>query len=126
VRQDVIEFDAEARTTFLHDQAIDRWAEVNFGSEDLAPWPRWKTEPPEDTEKKAKTLNTLGDAIPKLAAQLPVDREKLAEDFGVPLVEGAPIPGKDGEPEPGAPAAKDKEVGGAEKEGTTKPAEKKD
>jgi hypothetical protein len=42
------------------------------------------------------------------------------------LIEGAPIPGKDGEPEPGAPAAKDKEVGETEKEkGAAKPAEEK-
>jgi phage gp29-like protein len=114
VKQDFIEFDAEARATFLHDQAIDRWAEVNFGSADLAPWPKWHTEPPEDTEEKAKTWNELGDAIPKLAAQLPIDREKIADEFGIPLREGAPIPGKDGEPEPGA--AKEGEKPGEEKD----------
>ena len=46
VREDLIRFDALALSTALHDQVLTWWAEFNFGSRNLAPWPVWDTKKP--------------------------------------------------------------------------------
>lgn len=46
------------------------WALFNFGDRQLAPWPFWDTEPPEDQKKKGEGLVALGSGIEKLSAAL--------------------------------------------------------
>lgn len=88
VDNDKLRFDAQTTSTCLHDQVVEPWAEFNHGARELAPWPSWATEPPEDLRTKAETLDKLGDALKKLGdAAVPIDGPKIAEDFGIPLRE---------------------------------------
>ena len=95
VRQDLIDADAETASTCLRDQALVDYAEINFGTNELAPWPRWRTEPPLDIGARGDAMKKLGDGIAALDAVAPegkrVDRAKLFEDAGIPL-EDAPLP----------------------------------
>lgn len=100
VLQVFIDADAETLATCIHDQSLVWWAEFNFGSRDLAPWPVWDTKPPEDKKQSAevgktraetgKTLASLGVATVnevRVAAGL----EPLKEG-GDELVKPAPPP----------------------------------
>jgi hypothetical protein len=62
VREDLIRFDALALSTAIHDQVLTWWAEFNFGSRDLAPWPVWDTKKPEPSQPKHNNAdpNTSG------------------------------------------------------------------
>jgi hypothetical protein len=97
VRQDLIESDAETLSTCLHDQALVDYAEVNFGSRELAPWPRWKTDPPANAKARGEAMKSLGDGIQAADAAAPegmrVDRRAVFEQAGIPL---EPVP----EPQP--------------------------
>ena len=93
VRQDLIDADAETASTCLHDQDLVDYAAVNFGTSELAPWPRWRTEPPVDIGARGDAMKKLGDGIIALDAAAPegkrVDRAALFEQAGIPL-EDAP------------------------------------
>lgn len=81
-----IKGDAESLSTCLHDQVFEKWAELNFGDNDAAPWPKWDTSPPEDKAAKAQVLVNVGTAIQALKyAGVPVDEAALAEQFDIPL-----------------------------------------
>lgn len=90
-----IRYDAEVTSTIIHDQVLVPWAEVNFGSADVAPWPQWMVEPPKDSVKWA---STLAQAVPPLLAlekrftdaglPSPVDWEAVFKELGVPAAEG--------------------------------------
>lgn len=41
VKGELLRFYAESFSTCLHDQLLEPWAELNFGSRDVAPWPQW-------------------------------------------------------------------------------------
>lgn len=94
VRQDLIDADAQTLSTCLHDQALGDYAELNFGSRYLAPWPRWKTEPPADAKARGDAMAALGDGMAKLAKELPegklLDRAAILEAAGVPLLDAPP------------------------------------
>jgi phage gp29-like protein len=86
VDDDKLRFDAETTSTCLREQLLIPWAAFNHGSGELAPWPCWDTEPPEDLKARAETLDKLGDGLKKLGdAAMPVDAAKLAEEFRIPL-----------------------------------------
>lgn len=59
VLQIFIDSDAETLATCLHAQALVWWAEFNFGSRDLAPWPNWDTRPPANKKEQADLASTL-------------------------------------------------------------------
>lgn len=103
VRQDLIDADGQTLSTCLHDQALEDYAELNFGSRELAPWPRWKTEPPADMKARGDAMASLGDGMAKLAKELPagkvLDRAAIFEAAGIPLLD-AP----DDTPPPPSPA----------------------
>lgn len=42
VKAELLRFYAEALATCLHDQLLEPWAEMNFGTRALAPWPNWE------------------------------------------------------------------------------------
>lgn len=78
--------DAETLSTCLREQILTWWASHNFGSPDLAPWPKWQTDPPEDLAQKATVLASVGTAIQALrGAGMPVDTRAIAEQYGIPL-----------------------------------------
>lgn len=98
VAQHLIEADAETESTATREQALSWWAQYNFGNRDLAPWPRRKTEPPEDAKAKAETQRATGEAIKALRdAGLDVDAEAMAEKAGVPLKPPSDEPKQSGE-----------------------------
>jgi hypothetical protein len=94
VRGDIIRADGETLSTCLHDQALTWWAEWNFGDAQLAPWPAWATDPPEDRAAKLDGLTKFAQAAGPLDTA-GVDVRALAEELGYPL---KPLP-----PPPAAP-----------------------
>lgn len=85
--------DGEVLSTTLHDQGLAWWAEFNFGDRDLAPWPQWDTDEPEDLAARAGTLKTAGEALAGLkTAGVNVDTDAFAEEFRIPIAPGAPPP----------------------------------
>jgi phage gp29-like protein len=100
VKHDIIESDAKATSTCLHDQALTWWAEFNFGSPALAPWPKWNTEPPEDDKAVAETEKTRAEGLEKLAAAIAAmraqgiepDVKALCQQYGVPVTSIGPAP----------------------------------
>lgn len=86
VAQHLVEADAETESTAIREQALSWWAQYNFGLRDLAPWPRRKTEQPEDKKATADAQRATAEAIKALRdAGLDVDAEAMAEKAGVPL-----------------------------------------
>lgn len=95
-----IRSDAETASTMLHDQALEWWAEFNFGDRKLAPWPKWQTDPPTDQKERAEALKTLSEALTGFnALGLAPDLEQIETEFGVKFTK---IP----KPEPVTPAPK--------------------
>lgn len=92
VRQDYLDADAETLTTTLREQVIIPWGRLNFPNwnDDDAPWPCWETGAAEDKGAKAKTHVDASQALTQWQdAGVPVDTEAYAEDFGLPLLDGA-------------------------------------
>ena len=84
------ESDAKVLSGTIHDQYLTHWARFNFGTDDVAPWPHWRTEPAEDMASAATTLGSLGDAMSKLDVALAgfgleVNALELVERFSVPV-----------------------------------------
>ncbi len=85
--------DAETLSTCLHDQALGWYAEYNWGSAEMAPWPVWDTEAIGDQQTRATVLQLFGQALATLTgAGILVDVEALADDFGVPTLKPPPTP----------------------------------
>lgn len=92
VRQDYLEHDAEAFATCLRGDMLCPYANVRYGDASLAPWPRWKTEPPEDIVQAADTTDKSSKALVVLLdAGVPIDIVKYCERFKLPLIEGAAL-----------------------------------
>lgn len=93
IRLDYRRADATSLAECLVAQLFRPWAELNFGSADLAPSFRWETDPPADITEVATGAKMLGDAIASLhAAGVNVDGKRMAEEAGLPLLDGAPPP----------------------------------
>jgi phage gp29-like protein len=87
----VLRGQAESLSTTLHEQVLAWWAEFNFGSRDVAPWPLWNTDPPEDNAALAATAKTVGEAVAAMkSAGVAVDVQEFAERFRIPLAK-APV-----------------------------------
>lgn len=88
VRQDYKRTDAETVATFARAQVLVWWALWNFGIAEVAPWPRWDFEPPQDQQAMANVVKTFADALNVFSnANVPVDVKALAERFNVPLLD---------------------------------------
>jgi SPP1 gp7 family putative phage head morphogenesis protein len=86
-----IRSDGETASTTLHNQALEWWAEYNFGSTKLAPWPIWRTDPPTDQVSRATVLSTLATALNGLkAVGFTISKEDIETDFDVELVDLPP------------------------------------
>ena len=96
VRQDLIEGDAQTLSTCLRDQDLTDYAEINFGGAELAPWPRWKTDPPANIGARGEAMKKLGDGIAALDPFAPegqrINRAKIFEDAGIPLEDAPKLP----------------------------------
>ena len=95
VRQDLIDCDAQTLSTCLHDQALVDYAALNFGTSELTPWPRYKTDPPANAKTRGEALKALGEGIAALDRVAPegkrVARAVEFEAAGV-VLEDAPVP----------------------------------
>lgn len=110
IKQDLTVFDAARLSTCLHQQSVEHWALANFGSHTVAPRPKYVTEKPEDINEASDGLQKLGDAILKLDTALKphglkVDAEKIASQFGIPLLSQEPDAPAVPAPEQKAPTA---------------------
>lgn len=86
VLQVYIDMDAETFTSCIHDQSLTWWADINFGSKDLAPWPIYNTKPPEDQKALAEMFTAAATALNTLTnSGSPVDPRAFLERFGIPL-----------------------------------------
>lgn len=117
VKLELRSFDAEAWSSFAHDQVNTPWAGKNFGNEELAPWPIYPVQPPKDRTARAQQLSTLADAIGKLGPD--VDKRALLEEFEVPLLPESEVPDA-----PAAPPAPPARPGAADE--PTKPEDPED
>ncbi len=100
VRRDFLRYDAMSWSRFVEEQVFKPWAEVNFGSRELAPRPKIDVDPPEDLKNTADGLASLGQALAAFQqAGAPVDQRKLLDQQGVPVT--------DEEREPAPPAKPD-------------------
>lgn len=89
VEATVLRRDAFELTKALKTGSLEPMAQFNFGDRKAAPDITWETEPPEDKVQLATAQKTAGEAITALNdAGLPVDGDKMAETFGIPLREG--------------------------------------
>jgi phage gp29-like protein len=89
VRDDLRRADAQTWSTCSHDQGLQPWALLNFGSPEHAPWPVYPTDPPADGLTEAKRLSTLSTALAELAAN-GVDTRALLEGQGLPMLPPPP------------------------------------
>ena len=86
VRGDVLEFDATTLCACLREQAFRPWSVVNVSGVE-PPEFRYITDPPEDQGAKTLALSQLGDAFDKFdAAEVPINKRNLAEEYGLPLL----------------------------------------
>lgn len=97
--------DAEAFSETAHDHSLVHWAERNFGTQALAPWPKWKTEEEQDTRAEAETLKTAVEGVTAAATLgFVVDQKAFADKFGAGVLKpGGPL-----NLAPAAPAPNDK------------------
>lgn len=105
VRQDFLEFDAEGFATCLQRHMLRPFSNVRYGSPDLAPWPKWKTDPPEDIVQAADTTDKASRALAALLKnRVPVDLEAYCAKFKIPLLKGAQMPKTGDVQQPTGPA----------------------
>ena len=89
VRQDYLEWDAEVASTGFHHGLLTHYARLRFGSEALAPYPRWDATPQESIAARANVWARGAEALDKfLARGLDVDLEAYCKQLGVPLKSG--------------------------------------
>lgn len=105
VRQDLMEADTTLLSSHLHEQLFKHWAEINFGSKDLAPWPCWDATPPPDQKLELDGIHKLLESA-KIAKELgapvdlPLDFRAIAKKYGMPLDESLkmmPQPNNEGQ-----------------------------
>ena len=95
VRQDYMDADAEGLSTDLRDGLLKPWVRYCYPPSvgvDIAPWPCWNTDAPEDRTQLAATGVKAGAAIKQFQALgLRVDLEAYLERLGIPMLPGEPI-----------------------------------
>lgn len=87
VRKDFQQADARTLGRCLQDQVLRPYAQYNVGDEDLAPFPAWQTDPPEDVAQRATALKDVGSFLTSAKqAGAPVDVRTLLDELGIPLI----------------------------------------
>lgn len=88
-----VRYAAKTLSKCLQSQSLSWWAEYNFGDRDLAPFPHWHTEPPDDYAAKATGLKDLAAGLLALKnAGYKLSTDQLEEEYGVELEEVEPPP----------------------------------
>lgn len=104
VRLDYKRYDADAMSTCIRQQVLTWWAEFNFGSAALAPWPIWEVEPPADRGAMATMWLTVAQAFATFKGEgVAPPIAEITERFDIPLEMLKPPD----VPAPGAPANDD-------------------
>jgi hypothetical protein len=96
---------SEGLSTAIRSQALGWWASLNFGTDAVAPWPKWKTEQELDPGELAKRLGPIGTFLGQLADRgVQVDVLEFCEEFGIeiPIAEEGKV--TMGKAAPAAPA----------------------
>lgn len=87
VRLDMMSADAEALSGCLRQQFLRPYYEFSYGDGELAPWPCWRVDPPEDRAKKSLEFKQLMEGIAAAKkASIPIDERAILEDYGVPAL----------------------------------------
>lgn len=108
VKTTILRSDASTFSRCTREQMLMPWALFNYGDADLAPKPKWKTDPPDDSDKKADTLNKVGTGIAALqAVGINVDIDAMATEYAIPTKPGKPPPPPAPKLPPGAKPADD-------------------
>jgi phage gp29-like protein len=90
VRIDIMRQDNDSLGSTLRDQVLMPYCEFTYGAADLAPYPCWEVDPPEDMTEKAQELSTLADALSKFSTMsAPVDVRAVLEAHKVPMLSEA-------------------------------------
>ena len=89
VRQDILESDCHVVSSTIGRSILAPWVAFNFGPDAPVPEHYFACEPPEDMQKVAEWVGTLGQAGYR------AEPEWVEQKFGIPLVKGAPVPAKD-------------------------------
>jgi hypothetical protein len=106
VRYNLASFDAETWSAFVHDQAEEPYAEVNYGDRELAQWPSYPVPKPDETAQRGAGLKALGQGVIALTvASDRVDGDKILEANNVPLLSDADLAKKRAEKAANAPPA---------------------
>lgn len=107
VRDDVKKADAASDETDLRAQVLCPWALANFGDANLAPWPHYDVDPPEDVTALAASWASVAASLKSANdAGYEVDWQAVREDTGFPVI-GRKAPASAGAPPPPAPAQPD-------------------
>ncbi len=77
--------DAEIASTGFHEGLLQPWAFANFGDRELAPWPTWHTDPPEDKAQLVAVWKTAAEAITALDPLCEVDWDDAKDRAGLPI-----------------------------------------
>ena len=93
VRKDFQQADARKLGRSVQVQVLRPYAGFNLGNPDLAPFPAWQTEPPEDEIQRADALQKVGGFLTsaKTAGVEDVDQRALLDSFGIPLLTPAQV-----------------------------------
>lgn len=87
VRSDISSTDSYKLCEALLTQCLREYCLFNYGNADLAPIPRYVTEPPEDSSKEAARDKSVADALVAFnAAKAPVNVRMYLEERGYPLL----------------------------------------
>jgi hypothetical protein len=79
-----LRFDAQSLTTTIHDQSMVWWAEFNFGSAALAPWPVYPVEQEADLKHTVETEDKAFEVVKKAEdLGFDVDRKAFLEDHKI-------------------------------------------
>lgn len=97
VRLDYLEADTEGLSTTLRAQALGWWAEFNFGSRALAPWPRFETAPPPEDGKLYQYhfqygIVTVNEARSRIGLPPLPDGDRIPEPIAQPGETDTPAP----------------------------------
>ena len=99
--------DAQKFSQAVRKQVLAPFCLYNYGDAHLAPNPLLEATPEEDKKAKAETIATVSMAVTELELNgWPVDRQKVSDEYGIPLIAKAPdgTP-SDATPPDGAPTA---------------------
>ncbi len=117
---ELVKQDAEELSTATRGQALTWHTRLNFGDAELAPWPHWLVEPPEDLATHADALKKAGEALQAIqaAGYEIADPVEFGEKFGISVVksETPATPPPTGSGQQMAPVSEEEDMADQEEE----------